>query len=95
MQIRERVMKSTFKYRNRLIKLAILPFLIVNSAVLQGQENDNNPVELTPCYMEGLSDRLMCGSIARPLSDNPASKAKISSRLFNSYLIIIFTAFSK
>ncbi|MCQ8877998.1 alpha/beta hydrolase [Pseudoalteromonas shioyasakiensis] len=65
-------MISTIKYRNRLIKLAILPFLIANSAILQGQENDNNPVKLTPCYMEGLSDRLMCGSIAQPLSDNPA-----------------------
>ena len=72
MQIRESVMKSTFKYRNRLIELAILPFLVVNSAVLQGQENDNSSVKLTPCYMEGLSDRLMCGSIAQPLSDNPA-----------------------
>ncbi len=65
-------MISTTKYRNRLIKLAILPFLIANSAILQGQENDNNPVKLTPCYMEGLSDRLMCGSIAQHLSDNPA-----------------------
>lgn len=72
MQIRESAMISTTKYRNRLIKLAILPFLIANSAILQGQENDNNPVKLTPCYMEGLSDRLMCGSIAQPLSDNPA-----------------------
>ena len=72
MQIRESAMISTTKYRNRLIKLAILPFLIANSAILQGQENDNNPVKLTPCYMEGLSDRLMCGSIAQPLSDNSA-----------------------
>lgn len=56
---------------NRLFSLAILPALAASTLAQAEVENVNKP-ELTPCYAKGLDDRLLCGSIKQPLSDNPA-----------------------
>ena len=71
MQTRESVMKSTINRCKSMISIAMMPVLLAASTALYAQKKPNNSPNLTPCYMEGLSDRLMCGSIAQPLSDDP------------------------
>lgn len=65
-------MKIMFNLRKSLIKLIILPILIAGSTAVLADNNEKTQPLLTPCYMEGLADRLMCGSISQPLSQNPA-----------------------
>lgn len=65
-------MKSISNCFNRLIIKVMMPILMVASTASYAENNQNNQPKLTPCYMEGLSDRLMCGSIAQPLSDDPS-----------------------
>ena len=55
-----------------LFKLAALPLMMgLSSSAIAEQDNKVKP-ELTPCYAKGLDDRLLCGSIKQPVSDNPA-----------------------
>ena len=65
-------MKSISNCPNRLISIVMMAILMIASTALYAENNQNNQPKLTPCYMEGLSDRLMCGSIAQPLSDDPS-----------------------
>jgi pimeloyl-ACP methyl ester carboxylesterase len=59
-----------FNLRRKLTKLTLLSMLMMSSGQLFAQNNDQSHGELTPCYIDGLADRLMCGSIKRPLSQN-------------------------
>lgn len=72
-------MKSISNCFNRLIIKVMMPILMVASTASYAENNQNNQPKLTPCYMEGLSDRLMCGSIAQPLSDDPSEGRLIST----------------
>ncbi|WP_404338686.1 alpha/beta hydrolase [Pseudoalteromonas mariniglutinosa] len=65
-------MKIKFNLTKILIGLTFLSFFTAGSSSVLAANNDKNKPTLTPCYMEGLADRLLCGSIRQPLSDNPA-----------------------
>ncbi|KZN33242.1 hypothetical protein N474_09025 [Pseudoalteromonas luteoviolacea CPMOR-2] len=56
------------KYGNplfKLIRFGLIPLAIACSGLSNAKQNNNL---LTPCYVDGLEDRLMCGSIEQPLS---------------------------
>mgnify|MGYP000226704978 FL=1 len=63
-------MKSISNRFNIMINMVILSFLMVASTAVNAIGNQLNQPKLTPCYMEGLADRMMCGSITQPLSDD-------------------------
>ncbi|MEI8705740.1 alpha/beta fold hydrolase [Pseudoalteromonas sp. B62] len=65
-------METMFNLRKKLTKLTLLSILAGSGSSVFAQSNDQIHTALTPCYMEGLADRLMCGSIKRPLSDSSA-----------------------
>ncbi|MBQ4832035.1 alpha/beta fold hydrolase [Pseudoalteromonas sp. MMG010] len=62
-------MKTMFNLRKTLSKLTLVSALMLSTSTAFANKIAHN--ELEPCYMDGLDDRLMCGSIKRPLSDNP------------------------
>ena len=55
-----------------LFKLAALPLMMGLSSSANAEQDNKVKPELTPCYAKGLDDRLLCGSIKQPVSDNPA-----------------------
>ncbi|MFC3034569.1 alpha/beta fold hydrolase [Pseudoalteromonas fenneropenaei] len=60
------------KVFNRISRLsiALLPLIGSYQALATDLAKPQTP-ELTPCYAKGMSDRLLCGSIMRPISENP------------------------
>ncbi|MCF2858636.1 alpha/beta hydrolase [Pseudoalteromonas sp. SMS1] len=63
------------KYGNQLIKLmqiGLIPLAMTCSGLSYAQPSNQL---LTPCYVDGLEDRLMCGSISQPLSKHADSES--------------------
>ncbi|KAF7774041.1 hypothetical protein PCIT_a0425 [Pseudoalteromonas citrea] len=61
-------MHSIKKMKSGLLCLAILTVSLgINKRALADTESSSK-VQLTPCYIENLPDRLLCGSIKQPLS---------------------------
>ncbi|MBQ4812569.1 alpha/beta fold hydrolase [Pseudoalteromonas luteoviolacea] len=59
----------------KLIKSSLIPLAIACSGLTHAQQNSK---VLQPCYVDGLEDRLMCGSISQPLSkDNSEESIEI------------------
>ncbi|MBQ4849439.1 alpha/beta hydrolase [Pseudoalteromonas sp. MMG012] len=70
-------MHSVKKFKLGLAPLSILfTCLGMNVGVLADTHIDEKPT-LTPCYVENLADRLLCGSIKRPLSDDKSDAGEI------------------
>ncbi|WP_421419374.1 alpha/beta fold hydrolase [Pseudoalteromonas lipolytica] len=63
-------MKSILNCFKAMMNILIMLVLMGSSTALNAEDNQLNQPKLTPCYMEGLPDRLMCGSITQPLSND-------------------------
>ncbi|RRS07105.1 alpha/beta hydrolase [Pseudoalteromonas sp. J010] len=59
-------MKKPFNIKKNLVKLAAVPLLISAALPLRAA---TSAVELAPCYAKHLSDRVQCGKLSQPLSD--------------------------